>query len=209
MSNLILASKSPRRKELLAQLMGADQFVCMPAVKEEKLEGDTIDQAVLNTARNKACEIQADHPESLILSADTIVVDQSKVLGKPRCKQEATRTIKRLSGRWHEVKTGVVLLGKDENGQPVHHEAVVTSRVHFRNLREGEILRYVAGGTCMDKAGSYGIQDVDFVDQLEGSYTNVIGLPAELVEQWLTELGLVVRPDLQALPQFHPCQTRD
>lgn len=208
MSKLILASKSPRRKELLSLLVPENSFACIPAAKEEVLEGTDIDQAILSIARSKAEEIQARYPDDLILSADTVVVDNGKVLGKPRCKQEASRTLRCLSGRWHEVKTAMVLLGTDESGQAVHKEEVLTTRVHFRTLQEADILKYVAGGTCMDKAGSYGIQDVDFADKVDGSYTNVIGLPVELAGEWLEELSLAEGQKKNRIPKFLPRKNR-
>ncbi|UNT96616.1 Maf family protein [Allobaculum mucilyticum] len=200
---LILASKSPRRRELLSQIVPA--FSCIPAKGDEVFTGDDIDEALLRVARAKGKEVFVDHPESAVLSADTIVVDGEQILQKPASKEEAFATLRQLSGRWHAVKTGTALIipeGADQPGKAVQEEdglrwteqidekkrqyyTVCTTMVHFRKLSDEEIQAYVDLGTCLDKAGSYGIQDVDFVDAIDGSFTNVVGLPCELVEIWM------------------------
>ncbi len=181
MKPLILASKSPRRKELLSQIV--PEFECIPAQGEEVFENGAIDDALKKVAAAKGKEVFALHPDCIVLSADTIVVDGEQILGKPKNKEQASQVLHQLSGRWHEVKTGVALF----SDQTLQNE-VVTTRVHFRPLRDEEIEAYVQSGGPLDKAGSYGIQDVDFVDQIDGSYSNVVGLPMELVETWLKDL---------------------
>lgn len=178
MKPLILASQSPRRKELLSGL--GYQFACIPAKGEEVFHEGGIDEVLPDVAMAKAREVQKAHPEALILAADTIVADGDKILQKPKSKEEAFETLKSLSGRAHAVKTAVVLLDGDQVKKMVD-----TTEVHFRPLSDEEILIYVDEGSCLDKAGSYGIQDVDFCDHLEGSYTNVVGLPVEIVQEWL------------------------
>ncbi len=174
---LILASQSPRRKELLSTLVS--DFEVIPSQSDETFGKGDIDQALLNVARAKAQEVFDRHPNDVVLGADTIVVDRGKILGKPKSKQEAFEVLKSLSGREHEVKTGVVLLSKNGIQQEVS-----TTLVHFRDLSDQEIEAYVQSGKPMDKAGSYGIQETDFVDALEGSRSNVIGLPLEVLEKW-------------------------
>ncbi|MBF0580592.1 septum formation protein Maf [Erysipelotrichaceae bacterium RD49] len=181
MKPLILASKSPRRKELLSLVVPA--FDCIPACKEEVFEPGDIDQALKKVAAAKGKEVFASYPDHVVLSADTIVVDGNQILGKPEDKRQASQVLHQLSGRWHEVKTGVAMF----HGRTMQNE-VITTKVHFRNLSDEEIEAYVQSGGPLDKAGSYGIQDVDFVDQIEGSYSNVVGLPMELVESWLKDL---------------------
>lgn len=184
MKRLILASQSPRRKELLGELVGQETFECIPSLADEEWNDTDIDSAVLQIAFAKAKEVYASHREQWILSADTIVVDQDQILGKPKDLEEARQTLNRLSNHWHEVKTAVILIPPHSMQQPIQ-KAAVTTQVHFRKLLSEEIENYVASGSPLDKAGSYGIQEVDFVDEIKGSFTNVIGLPMELVERWL------------------------
>lgn len=174
---LILASQSPRRKELLSTLV--DNFDIIPAQGEEMFVGNDIDQALIAVAKAKAGEVWDTHPDCAVLGADTIVWHEGKILGKPKNEQDAIDTLKSLSGQWHEVKTGVVLLSDQQT-----KEAVSTTRVRFRELSDEEIEAYVKSGKPMDKAGSYGIQETHFVDAIEGSRTNVIGLPLEILEDW-------------------------
>ncbi|MDO4663581.1 MAG: Maf family protein [Erysipelotrichaceae bacterium] len=192
MKSLILASKSPRRKQLLGQLIGQETFECIPSCANEEWTSADVDTAVLQIAKTKAKEIANTHDEQWVLGADTIVVDQKEILGKPKSLEEASQTLHRLSSCWHEVKTAVVLIAPSHLKKPIQ-EAVITTKVHFRNLSDVEIERYVASGSPLDKAGSYGIQEVDFVDQIEGSLTNVIGLPMELVESWLKDYFTIVQ----------------
>lgn len=178
MKKVILASQSPRRREILSDF-GA-KFDVIPARGEETFDPDLdIDEALKKVARKKAEEVAASHPDAAVLSADTIVYHDGKILGKPKGEQEAFEMIKSLSGKPHEVKTGVALIhdGKEE-------AVVSTTLVYFRPLSDEEIWNYVHKKTCLDKAGSYGIQETDFTDHLEGSYTNVVGLPVEVLEDW-------------------------
>lgn len=191
MSRLILASQSPRRKELLKTIVS--DFECIPAKGDEVFHSGPIDEAQRDVALAKAREVFQAHPESIVLAADTIVVDGSRILQKPKSKAEAFETLRSLSGRSHEVKTAVVLM---EEKQTI--STVETTVVHFRNLSDKEIQAYVEQGTCLDKAGSYGIQDVDFVDGIDGSYTTVVGLPVELVRNWLESRSLADVPQTNA-----------
>lgn len=186
MKPFILASQSPRRKQLLGQLIGQQTFECIPSSANEVWIDADVDTAVLHIAKIKAQEIANLHRDQWVLGADTIVVDQQRILGKPKSLEEASQTLHHLSSHWHEVKTAVVLIAPC-GVQPQIQEAVITTKVHFRKLLDDEIEQYVASGSPLDKAGSYGIQEVDFVDQIEGSFTNVIGLPMELVESWLKD----------------------
>lgn len=188
MKTFILASRSPRRKDLLETLLPAGSFVCRPALKEEIFPEGDLDAALLAVAQAKAEEIREHNQEAWILSADTIVVHEGRILGKPASKEEASAVLKSLSGQWHEVKTGMVLLtptGRQDC------KTVETTRVHFRGLDQKEIEAYVARGSCLDKAGSYGIQETDFVDALEGSWSNVVGLPLETLRTWLRSACLL------------------
>lgn len=178
---LILASQSPRRKELLEGLGYA--FEVIPSSSEEIFDPALpLDEAIKRVALEKAYNVFDRHPQDIVLAADTIVLQDGNILGKPRNKEDAFRMLKGLSGRWHEVKTGMALVCSSHV-----FSGTETTRVHFRTLSDQEILDYVNRGTCLDKAGSYGIQETDFVDQYEGSYSNVVGLPLTRTDMLLKE----------------------
>lgn len=171
---ILLASGSPRRRELM-QNAGID-FVVEAADADESFSGGP-EETVLTLSRRKAEAVSAKHPGETVLAADTIVYHDGRVLGKPADAAEAKRMLRGLSDGWHEVYTGVTVI---ENGEATSRCAM--TRVHFVALSDAQIDAYVATGEPMDKAGAYGIQGgaARFVDRIEGSPTNVIGLPMEL-----------------------------
>jgi septum formation protein len=169
---LVLASRSPRRRELLARA-GID-FVVRPAeVDESVLAGESPAEHVRRLALAKAQAVSAA-PGEVVLGADTVVVVDDTILGKPAGAADAVRMLRMLSGREHLVLTGICLRG---NGRLI--EDCETTRVHFVELSEQEIGSYVASGEPMDKAGAYAIQGLasKFIDRIEGCYFNVVGLP--------------------------------
>ncbi|MCP3141209.1 Maf family protein [Pyxidicoccus xibeiensis] len=169
---LVLASASPRRRELLSQL-GLTFTVSAADIDETPHPGELPEAYVLRLARQKARAVAARHPAAWVLAADTTVVLGPELLGKPRDAEEARAMLSRLSGRTHEVHTGVALAGR-------HDEAlVVRTRVTFRNLSPGEIAWYAGTGEPLDKAGAYAVQGRGgfLVAAVDGSPTNVIGLP--------------------------------
>ena len=178
---VILASGSPRRKELLER-MGIS-FRVDAADVDEQCEGAARD-VVLTLARRKAQAVAQRHPDSIVLAADTIVVSDG-ILGKPQDAEDAVRMLRRLSGQWHEVYTGVCVA----RAGAVAADAAVT-RVHFTDITEDEIRRYVATGDPMDKAGAYAIQGMAgmFIDRIEGCPHNVMGLPLALTKMLLNSL---------------------
>lgn len=173
----ILASASPRRKELFAQIVPS--FEIIPAKREEDGKGKTGAALVEELAYQKASEVAEHANGKAVLGADTIVCLQGKTLGKPHTEEEAFQMLSALSGRTHEVYTGVCLIF------PTGEKQVFSacSKVTFRALTKEEILSYIASGSPMDKAGAYGIQDSGFVDNIQGSYSNVVGLPVELCKE--------------------------
>ena len=174
---IVLASKSPRRKEILKAL-GYDFIVC-PALKDEVFDLNLgLDEALKKVAESKAKEVKESY-------LDTIVCLDDKILGKPKSKKDAIHTLKSLSNRKHQVKTGVCIVYKNQTF--LHVE---TTDVYFKKLADEDILSYVNSGKCMDKAGSYGIQECDFVDHIEGDYTNVVGLPKYVVETMMKDVAL-------------------
>ncbi|MBQ3221006.1 MAG: septum formation protein Maf [Clostridia bacterium] len=179
----ILASASPRRKELLGEVI--EKFEIVPAQGEEYAEeGLPPNRLVCALAEQKASEV-ASLPLAkgkAVLGADTVVALEGEVLGKPKDEADAARMLKMLSGRAHEVYTGVCVIFPDGTKRV---EADCT-KVYFLPLDEAKISAYIATGSPMDKAGAYGIQDGGLVERIEGSFSNVVGLPVELCKR-LTE----------------------
>jgi septum formation protein len=178
---LILASGSPRRAELL-RAAGIEFTVRIADVDEAILPGESPRDYVLRLSRAKALAVAGE--DEIVLGADTTVVIEDEIAGKPVDADDARRMLKALSGRWHEVLTGVTLL----RGHKVLADVAVT-RVKFSEMSESEIDWYVSTGEPMDKAGAYGIQGYAsrFVERIEGSYSNVVGLPVQMVYKMLKE----------------------
>ena len=179
---LVLASKSPRRVELL-RLAGIPFSIRTVDIDESVRQGEAPADYVHRLAYEKANAVITFHHE-LILAADTTVVLNGEVLGKPEDDADARRMIRALSGKRHEVITGVCL----RQGKYYTRELTTTS-VWFTELREDEIEEYVASGEPMDKAGGYGIQGLasKYIERIEGSYTNVVGLPIALIYKHIRE----------------------
>lgn len=177
---LILASASPRRQELLRQI-GIDFDVQPADIDETPAAGEKPEDYVLRMAREKAHAVWSASPDaaSCVLAADTTVVAGDEILGKPRDRLDAVGTLARLSGRVHQVMTGICLLG--EAGEDAE---VVTTDVEFVSLDHATCEAYVATDEPWDKAGGYGIQGIGaaLVKGIQGSYSNVVGLP--LAETW-------------------------
>ncbi len=185
---MILASKSPRRKELLSML-GLDFTVQTADIDETMDPALTVEQAVAAVCRNKAEAVGRTAPGQLVLAADTVVVVDDRILGKPATEEEAARMLRTLSGRHHRVLTAFCLW---RDG--VREEHVEETFLRFRQLSDREISAYIATGSPMDKAGAYGIQDqaAVFAEALEGDYYNVMGLPLCSLVQKLREHGVCV-----------------
>ena len=178
----VLASASPRRKELLKEIVG--EFEIIPAKGEENLVVSSPKTLVKALARQKAEEVAA-LPETkgkIVLGADTVVALGQKVLGKPKDEREAVEMLESLSGRAHFVYTGVCFVYEKDGERRVVNKTSKT-RVYFNALSEEWIKNYVAGGSPMDKAGAYGIQDGGLVKKIRGSFSNVVGLPVELCKK--------------------------
>ena len=180
---IILASQSPRRRELLER-MGILSFEVIPARGEVVLDPALPpERLVEELSRQKAAEVAAGAaPEALVIAADTVVAVDGRVLGKPADPEDAVRMLTALSGREHTVYTGVTIRRGGE--EATEHEATA---VRFRPLTPEEIRTYVSTGEPMDKAGAYGIQGrfAAFIREISGSYTNVMGLPVGRLYQEL------------------------
>lgn len=184
----ILASASPRRKQLLKEVI--PDFEILPAKGEERVYGNpTPSELVVMLATQKAEEISQSPVAKgkAVLGADTVVCLDGEILGKPKDEEDAVRMLTCLSGRSHEVYTGVCILYP--NGDGVSKIAdFARTEVFFRALKQAEITAYVKTGSPMDKAGAYGIQDGDLVERIEGSFSNVVGLPVELCKDMLKKI---------------------
>ena len=182
---LVLASASPRRQELLRN--AGISFVVQPAdIDETPLADEKAEQCARRLAREKALAVARVRPRDRVLGADTIVVVDGALQGKPRDAADAVRMLRLLSGRTHEVITGVCLV---EVGGSEVSVASETTRVMMNELSNAEIQEYVAGGEPMDKAGAYAIQGraSRWILRIEGDYSNVVGLPVALVYRMLRE----------------------
>jgi septum formation protein len=180
---LVLASASPRRRELLSQL-GIPLTVRVAEVDESPWSDEPPREHTMRLAQDKAAKIAAQVPDEWVLGADTVVVIDNRILGKPNDRDEAFAMLRAISGRWHTVYTGYCLM---HHGRGVRHTGAAESKVFIRQLSDEQIHAYIATGEPMDKAGAYAIQGIGaaLVQQVRGSYTNVVGLPlAEVAELW-------------------------
>jgi septum formation protein len=180
---LILASSSPRRRELLAAAQIAFTVESLP-VDESPIPGESPTAYAMRLAHEKAQAVFARHPQSTVLGADTIVVCDDHILGKPADAADAARMLRQLSARAHQVTTAVALISP--RGTQV---TSCTTTVSMRSISEEEIKNYIATNEPMDKAGAYAIQGgaAPFITSVDGDYQNVVGLPVALVRKLLAQ----------------------
>lgn len=183
---IILASGSPRRRELLTSL-GLEFEVYKPDVDEEILPGEGPEELCKRLSCLKAGAGSARYPDCVVIAADTIVVIEGRILGKPRNREEAFVMLKTLQGREHDVLTGLSVSSGHRVLSHVEHTAV-----KFRTLTDDEIRAYVSSGECDDKAGAYAVQGVGslLVEGIRGDYFNVVGLPLCRLGRMLSEFGV-------------------
>jgi septum formation protein len=182
---LVLASASPRRQELLRSV--GIPFEVQPAdIAEDPLPGEGAKECAERLAREKALAVARDRPQDCILGADTVVIVDGQMLGKPSNRDDAARMLRMLSGRTHQVITGVCLVAAGWVAV-----ASETTSVTMNEIANEEIAEYVASGEPMDKAGAYAIQGIAsrWIPRIEGDYSNVVGLPVALVVRMLREHG--------------------
>lgn len=185
---LILASGSPRRRELLGGI-GIGFDVVVSDVEERQEPGEAVDAYVRRLARDKGAAVAATHPDAWVLSADTVVFIDGHVLEKPTSRDDARTMLAKIAGREHVVYTGVAL-------QNAHagflEDTVAASKVQMIELTPDEIAWYVDTGEPMDKAGSYAVQGIGamFIESIDGSYSNVVGLPLSVVYDMLKRAGV-------------------
>lgn len=187
--DIVLASSSPRRQELLRGLGLSFEICAMPI--DESVPGAP-EQVVVTLAERKARAALAQHPQALIIGADTLVSTQKETLGKPKDEEDAFRMLSLLQGGWHSVHSGVCLIDGRRGKIYLHHEV---TRVEFVPLNPAEIRAYIATGEPFDKAGAYAIQGIAgmFVSRIDGSNSNVIGLPLAALR------GLLLQADFTML----------
>ena len=196
MSKIILASASPRRKELLAK--AEISFTVIPAAGEEKRTSEDPGEAVQQLARDKAewvAQSMAECEEgTLVIGSDTIVVFENRILGKPKDRRDAAETLEKLQGNTHQVYTGVSVLER-KAGKWVEHTFFESTDVTFYPVSREEIQDYIATGEPMEKAGSYGIQGLFgiYVKGICGDYNNVVGLPVARLFHEMKKSGINLR----------------
>ncbi len=206
----ILASRSPRRAELLREAGYRFAVVVPPVTEPETLSPESTPKQLAEAlAYYKARSVQKDHPERIVLGADTLVVRGRRILGKARDGDGARRMLAALSGSRHSVITALALLlppgGRDDPaGASRRLLAAESTGILMRRLTDGELEGYVASGEWRDKAGAYAVQETAdaFIERIDGSYTNVVGLPMELLERLCRRaLRLLAPPEEEA-----PCE---
>ena len=192
---LVLASQSPRRKELLS-ILGIPFSIVPSSIDEIPARGENPEQFVVRVARQKGMDVASRVSQSVVLSADTVVTVDGEILGKPASPSDAAQMLSKISGRTHRVMTGVCLVLAPRRILALEHE---TTRVRFRKLSAAEIRDYLRSGEPFDKAGAYGIQGLasKYVTRIEGCFFNVVGLPVPLVYEML-------KPFLTDIPQRVP-----
>ena len=182
---LILASASPRRRELMVYTGLPFEVICAGA---EEIKTGEPDVLVMENARRKARAVAALHPGRMVLAADTVVYQDGRVLGKPRDEQDARDMLRRLSGNTHTVYTGVCVIDGKTGKKQTQTDS---TEVHFLPIDDASAWRYIRSGEPMDKAGAYAVQGRAgmFVRSISGSYSNVIGLPMAMVREILKAAG--------------------
>lgn len=188
-SRLILASKSPRRYELLKQV-GLDFDVIPSGIEEDYIQGESPRKHVLRLAEAKALDVGNQHPDRWVVAADTIVYVDHSILGKPKSRDEAKKMLRHLSGKEHRVLTGFSVLHLEKGRRD---RGAVQTAVKVRKLTQLEMEWYVETGEPFDKAGGYAVQGIGsfMIESIKGSYTNVVGLPLCELIQMLSRLGAV------------------
>ncbi len=194
MKKIVLASKSPRRKELL-ELLGISFFVHPSNAEEKYNKGALPYEIVEQLALAKAKDVSSNYDDAIIIGTDTIVVYEGSILGKPKNKIEAFDMLKQLQGHTHQVFSGLALIDSATGKSIVSHRV---TKVHMYPLTDSQINFYINTEEPLDKAGSYGIQGIGslFIEKIEGDYFNVVGLPLSLLRELLMSIDVDIIKDL-------------
>mgnify|MGYP003571279944 CR=1 FL=1 len=189
---IILASKSPRRKELLSTIF--EEFECLPSTKEEKVDKKLNYKKLAEILSEQKAEdiFSQTNGDRTVIGSDTMVILKNKIYGKPKDENDAFNMLKSLSGKTHIVVTGLCVI-KEQNGVKQKILTNVVSRVTFLNLSDKEILDYIKTGEPMDKAGSYGCQGISkkFIKKINGDFFAVMGLPVSTTYQICKKLNII------------------
>lgn len=187
---MILASKSPRRKEILENL--GFNIVIKTKEIDEISDKVGLDEQIKDISYKKAIEIAKENPNEYVVSADTLVEVDGEVLGKPKNEDEAKEMLKKLSGRCHQVLTGYTIINLSKG---INKSELVKSKVYFKNLSETEIEWYIQSREPLDKAGAYGIQGLGsiFVDKIDGDFFSIMGFPINSFIKTLSILGIDIK----------------
>ena len=193
-NRLILASRSPRRYELLKQV-GLDFDVIPSGIEEDYIKGESPRKHVLRLAEAKALDVGNQHPDRWVVAADTIVYVDHSILGKPKSREEAKKMLRRLSGKGHRVLTGFSVRHLEKRKGD---RQTVQTAVKVKKLTQEEMEWYVKTEEPFDKAGGYAVQGIGsfMIESIKGSYTNVVGLPVCELIQMLRRLGAVTISEL-------------
>ncbi|MFX0091164.1 MAG: Maf family nucleotide pyrophosphatase [Candidatus Hodarchaeota archaeon] len=191
MRKLILASGSPRRKQLLQQLIGKNFEVKESAYDEDNNPNLEPLEIVLHHSLQKGKDVAKFFNSGLVISADTIVLFGDKLLGKPYSEEKAKKILRSISGQWIKVLTGVTVIDIDYEKEIQSYEE---TRIKMKIMSEKEIYAYVKSGEPLDKAGAFGVQEKGaiFVEKIEGCYFNIVGLPLFLLNTMLEQLGISI-----------------
>lgn len=187
---IILASQSPRRKEILKDILQDVPFECCPSFFDERsIENNNCYQLCLKEAVAKAKDVAASHPQDYIIASDTMVLYRNQELGKPKDRQQALEMLRALSGDEHVVITAYCIV----KGNKILKERIVSASLFIEKMADLEIEEYIETGSPFDKAGGYGIQDKDFINSriLSGDIHTIMGLPKKELTADLLELGLI------------------
>lgn len=187
---IILASQSPRRKELLKEILGDIPFRCVPSsFNERAIQVKDVHQLCLLEAQGKGKAVAKEYPNDIVLSADTMVSYKGEQLGKPKDHDDAVRMLRLLSGDSHEIVTAYSI----RKGEEELRHRIVISKLYIEKMADAEIEAYLDTGSPYDKAGAYGVQDSEFINSriLSGEKSTIMGLPQNEVEADFEELGIL------------------
>lgn len=187
---IILASQSPRRKEILADILGDIPFKTVPShFNERQIHNPDIKKYCLTEAMGKAKDVAKAYPEDIVIASDTMVSFHGEQLGKPKDHDDALRMLRELSGNVHEIVTAYVI----QKGETELKHRICVAKLFIEKMADPEIEAYLDTGSPYDKAGAYGIQDKDFINSkvVEGDYYTIMGLPRDELEDDLLKLGII------------------
>ncbi|MFX0064367.1 MAG: Maf family nucleotide pyrophosphatase [Candidatus Hermodarchaeota archaeon] len=191
MRKIILASSSPRRKQLLQQLIGKNFEVKKSTYEENKeLKTDPV-ELVLHHSLQKGKDVARHFKSGIVISADTVIIFEEQIQGKPNSEEEARKILRAISGKCIKVLSGIAVIDIDNNKEKQDHES---TKVKIKNLSEKEIEEYIKSGEPLDKAGAFGIQEKGaiFIEKIDGCYSNVVGLPLYRLNNLLEQLGISI-----------------